>query len=161
MEMDANKFWSKIEKSDCWNWKAAKNAKGYGLLSVDGTTKKAHRVAYELTYGPIENGLCVLHKCDNPACCNPSHLFLGTRADNNADMLAKGRHVSGSKKTPVDECFYKKGEAHHAAKLTKEKVVQMRLDRKSGLSYEQLGKKYGVRGSAAYKICNYLLWRTV
>lgn len=76
----------------CLLWTGSRNAKGYGTISVaTGKPGFTHRVAWELKNGPIADGLCVLHKCDTPACCNVDHLFLGTRADNNADMLAKGR----------------------------------------------------------------------
>jgi hypothetical protein len=78
-------------------WTGSKDRKGYGKIGIgslkDGTRGIATvpRVAWVLTYGPIPEGLCVLHRCDNPPCCRPAHLFLGTRAENRADMLAKGR----------------------------------------------------------------------
>ena len=86
------RFWSKVDRSgECWLWTAAK-VQGYG--SFDG--RRAHRVAWELAYGPIPKGVgyhgtCVLHRCDTPACVNPAHLRLGTQADNMADRDAKGR----------------------------------------------------------------------
>lgn len=94
----ADRFWSKVDTDgDCWEWQAAKNPKGYGFFGLgrrgDGHAL-AHRVAYELTTGSIPDGLCVLHKCDNPGCVRPDHLWLGTRADNNRDMIGKGRHWS-------------------------------------------------------------------
>jgi hypothetical protein len=97
----ACRFWIKVDRSGgpdaCWEWtsKSVKRSKcglAYGDFRVSrNKVIGAHRMAWELTNGPIPDGLCVCHKCDNPLCCNPSHHFLGTRADNVADMLAKGR----------------------------------------------------------------------
>lgn len=96
----AERFWAKVSRladnDACWEWTAATSEKGYGRFSLGQgrSPQVASRLAWELTNGPIPDGLCVLHICDNPPCCNPAHLFLGTTADNNADMLAKGRHRS-------------------------------------------------------------------
>ena len=92
-------FLAKFDKTDnCWLWRAAKTEKGYGVFAIKGKTHKAHRVAYEALVGPIPAGLCLLHACDTPACVNPAHLFLGTAADNTADMVAKGRARGGKPK---------------------------------------------------------------
>jgi len=105
----SERFWEKVEKrgpDECWEWKAYREKTGYGQLQV-GTYEtpdatRSHRIAWELTNGPIPDGLHVCHHCDNPPCCNPTHLFLGTHQDNMDDMLAKGRdskpprvHVTG------------------------------------------------------------------
>lgn len=103
------RFWSKVSRKDpeeCWIWSASKQPSGYGqfgcersLIGIEQpgyTMTGAHKVAWILTNGAIPGGLYVLHKCDNPPCCNPNHLFLGTQIDNMQDCLKKGRHGHGT-----------------------------------------------------------------
>lgn len=89
------RFWSKVVRGPkCWKWVANKNNAGYGMLRRGGLANKtpAHRISWEIHNGPIPEGMFVLHKCDNPECTNPEHLFLGTPADNMKDKESKGRH---------------------------------------------------------------------
>jgi len=87
------RFWAKVERGEgCWLWTASRTSTGYGQINVDHRPLKAHRVAWELTYGPIPDGLFVCHHCDVPLCCRPDHLFLGNDADNMRDCAAKGRN---------------------------------------------------------------------
>jgi hypothetical protein len=110
------------------------DAAGYGYFSFHGNTMSAHRVSYELMTGPILNGLHVLHNCpggDNPSCINPCHLWLGTPADNVADMIAKGRNAIGSRSW--------------FAKLNEDKVVEIRARfQQGGITKTQLALDYGV-----------------
>jgi hypothetical protein len=89
-------FWTKIviQPNGCWAYQGAITQHGYGALVRNGEKIGAHKRAWELAKGPIPDGLYVLHHCDNPPCCNPAHLFLGTQIDNLADMRAKGRDNS-------------------------------------------------------------------
>jgi len=88
-----DRFWSKIQDRDngCKEWVASTNRLGYGTTRIERKFYLAHRFVWELTKGPIPEGLCVLHSCDNPPCCNIEHLWLGTRDDNNKDRMRKGR----------------------------------------------------------------------
>lgn len=89
------RFWSKVEKGavdQCWLWTASRFVSGgYGQFMFERYPHRAHRVSYELTHGPIQQGLVVMHVCDNPPCCNPSHLCVGTLSDNSRDAVRKNR----------------------------------------------------------------------
>ncbi len=161
----ADRFWSKVNKTnDCWIWMAAKDAKGYGRFSVGGQAKPdgsrrnsmvaAHRFSYELVHGPIHDdgsfhGTCVLHRCDNPSCVNPEHLFLGSNADNVRDMDQKGRRVVS----------VSRGEAHANSRLTEADVREIyRRHRQDGISQLQLSRDYGVCHATVNHIFTGRLW---
>ena len=116
----AERVEAKTRRTDgCWEWTAARNALGYGTISVKRRSTLAHRVAWELTHGPVPDGLCVCHTCDNPGCVRPDHLWLGTREENNHDRSAKGRthnfgktHCEhGHEFTPENTYVYREGKA--------------------------------------------------
>lgn len=144
MNSVAERFWSKVGETsdtDCQPWLSATNAKGYGLVHYKRRSTLAHRVAWELTQGPIPTGLCVLHRCDNPACCNPTHLFLGTNRDNVADRHAKGRNG------------HLPGEHHGRAKLTNAQAHEIRERYAAGgVSLRSLAADYGVHNSRIGRI---------
>jgi hypothetical protein len=101
---DRKRFWSKVRRggpNECWEWAGYKKAwhmshgvnQGYGSMNFNGMAKLAHRVSWEISNNrPVPDGLKVLHRCDNPGCCNPAHLFLGTMQDNAIDRTQKGRN---------------------------------------------------------------------
>jgi len=103
-----------ITENGCWEWTGAHIPAGYGFIGSCYKMYYTHRLAYELWNGPIGEKMYVCHKCDNPPCCNPEHLFLGTSQDNTLDMLRKGR------------CQAPKGEAHWNATMTIEKIIQVK-----------------------------------
>jgi hypothetical protein len=109
-----------IDRSgDCWEWTASKFKSGYGIFTINKKPFRAHRIAFTLYKMPsIPDGLHVLHKCDNPSCVNPDHLFLGTHQDNMTDMCKKGRHVTN----PL------KGETAVNSKLTDDQVKSIKKD---------------------------------
>lgn len=140
-------FWSKVvvTASGCWEWTKARDKDGYGKTSVNYRRVRCHRHAYELARGPVPGGLCVLHSCDNPPCCNPDHLFLGTNQENTRDKIAKGRQV--------------RGEATVTAKLTAFDVGRLREMRASGRSYPSLAREFGISYCHARRICLGESWR--
>lgn len=90
----AKRLWKYVKKGgpdECWNWIGLKRPHGYGRTSIKGKSIDAHRASWLIHNGEIPDGMCVLHKCDNPSCVNPAHLFLGTHLDNTLDMFSKGR----------------------------------------------------------------------
>ena len=115
-DKDIARFWSKVNKAgddECWEWTGGCR-NGYGRFVLRWCQTYAHRISWELAFGEIPKGLCALHKCDNPPCVNPKHLFLGTKKDNTDDMIKKGRHV----------VLY--GEETWNCKLTDAQVVEIR-----------------------------------
>lgn len=157
---------------ECWEWKFSKRGSGtrvgggYGRFTIGATVYSAHRLTWELANGPIPEGLKVLHHCDNPPCCRLEHLFLGTDGDNVRDKFAKGRGGIGdshwTKQRPELLGHITRGEAQHSSKMTEDKVREMRQlwDAKILDSY-QLGEKFGIRQSSAYKICSRQSWKHV
>jgi hypothetical protein len=144
----------------CWPWQGATDHKGYGVIGLgrraDGTDR-THQVAWMLAHGPIPRGLCVLHKCDNPPCCNDAHLFLGTIADNNRDMVAKGRHAWT--KNPH---LRARGERHGRAKLTDDAVREIRARYAAGgVTQRELAAAHGVDQQVIWAIIHRRRWAHV
>lgn len=155
-DVTVRRFWAKVAKGDsCWLWTASKRSKGYGafvypLLGVV-TQGRAHRFSWELHNGPIPDGAFVCHKCDTPACVNPEHLFLGSNADNVADMMSKGRHVRGGTYVKGE---YKRAAEHWNARLMPEDVESMKAMRAAGQSYSAVARVFNVSQSHCWRICN-------
>lgn len=131
------RFWRKVRKTDsCWLWTGTPNRDGYGRFryglsnKYGGVEKMAHRVSWELANGAIPEGMVICHKCDNPPCVNPDHLFMGTSLDNSRDRDQKGRTLSGER-NPI-------------SKLTWEKVSLIRTMRAAGSKQQPLADMFGV-----------------
>ena len=149
--------------SDCIIWKGAKLPRGYGVTSKDGKNALAHRVAAEKYFGEIPKGMVVAHKCDNPSCYNPEHLFICTQAENMQDMKNKGRSATGekhrSKKHPE---LVLKGEKIGNSKLTEEQIKQIReryIPRKVSLT--MLANEFHVAFQTVSKIVNNKSWKHI
>jgi hypothetical protein len=154
---DQARFWKLVNKTDgCWLWTGSLRDTGsggykYGQFSFKvGTpptaiTRSTHRLAYEIAYGPIPAGFCVCHQCDNPFCCRPEHLFLGTKADNSADMANKGRSTQG--------------ERNRHAKRSAEAVKEIRARRAGGEKLASIALAFGVHYKTINRITTGVTWR--
>ena len=143
------RFWEKVDKAgDCWLWTGSIDSKGYGHIKVDGKVQLAHRVAWELENGPIpagegSHGTCACHTCDNRACVNPAHLFLGSHKDNLRDMEEKGRAAD------------KRGEKNGRAKLTNHQIPYIKeLWKARVFTQAKLAEIYGVSKTLINGIVN-------
>ena len=185
---DVNRFWLNVDLDGpihavcgrCWVWTGPRNRHGYGRIKCQGITVLVHRLSWEIHCGEIPEGLCVCHKCDVPNCINPTHLFLGTNADNMADRDAKGRHrpsygdQNGSRLHP--ECLAHgddhwsrlhpemvvKGEKHPCHKLNENEVIAIRALYKEG-TYGQveLGKLFEISQGQICRIVNGANWKHI
>lgn len=184
---DTEHFWRRVDTSaDCSLWTGPVNRGGYGVYNHLGERCLAHRAAWILTFGPIPDGMGVLHHCDNPPCVRPDHLFIGTQADNARDMNAKGRNVfqKHPEKMP-------RGDRHHArkhpekmprgddhparvhpermargercgtAKLTESDIRTIRRLHAEGIGYVRLARQFGVHKTNIASIVTGKTWRHV
>lgn len=155
----AERFWARVERrgpDECWPWKGYRSPRAtrrleYGIFTYAKSKRvRAHRLAFELSKGPIPAGQCVCHSCDVPWCCNPAHLWLGTVADNNLDRHIKGRTVLRGKSPRLA------GEAHPAAKITAQDASAIRADARS---VRVIARDFGLSPSTVSRIKRGLAWR--
>jgi hypothetical protein len=137
------RFWDKVRMGlpdECWEWRASTNSYGYGKFGIVGRVLGAHRIAWELSHGPVPEGQCVLHRCDNPPCCNPGHLYAGTPADNVRDMDERGRRV-------------------RCGKLSAEQAADIRARLACGDRLVDLAREFGVHRETIRRIKVGDIWR--
>lgn len=143
---DIERFCAKVAfGKSCITWTAAKDKRGYGVFRLGGRMVAAHRASYSFFMGYIPEGQSVLHRCDNPPCVNPQHLFIGTQADNMADKSAKGRVLRGS--------------AHQNSKLTEADVKSIRANLRIGIPQSVIAVGMGVSQTTISNIAKGKTWR--
>lgn len=151
-------FWNKVKLPDvigtdeCWEWQGGKLPEGYGRVRFNDKSVLAHRISYEWGYGNLPTDMLVCHKCDNPSCVNPAHLFVGTHNDNYIDAKRKGRH----KDLPVS-----RGTQYKRAKMTEETVAIARQLYSEGESLKCLANRFNVTDGNIRHIVNYKTWKHV
>lgn len=151
------RFWAKVRKSDgCWEWTARTRVTGYGRIAVGAPSKKqslAHRVSWEFAFGPVPDGLWVLHRCDNRLCVRIDHLFIGTPLDNVADMMSKGRWNADTE--------WPRGEARVQHKWTEVDVRAIRDRVARGERRKAVARDYGMSITNLNAIVTRKLWSHV
>lgn len=144
-----NLKWKVDTHTGCWQWMAAKAGKGYGQMKLPKQRRQefAHRLAYIIHFGEIPYGKYVCHHCDNPACVNPDHLFIGTSHDNHQDMKGKGRHLYGEKNA--------------GAVLTDDAVRKIKRLLQDGMSQSEIGRMFGIHQVTVSKIKLGTRWKHI
>lgn len=154
---DSERFWSFVQKGvgdACWLWTKSLSRYGYGQQWVGGKNWITHRLAWTLTNGEIPKGLCLCHRCDNPACVRPDHMFLGTQRDNLRDMRAKGRERNYRTDPP-------RGELNGRARLTVDDVREIRRRAALGVSHSEIGRAFKYHRANVAHIVNRRVWKHV
>lgn len=147
-----------MKTENCWIWiGGGSGPRGqYGGFNRKGKKVKAHRLSYEMAYGAIDSDICVLHKCDNPRCVRPDHLFLGNRRDNSHDMLSKKRHYTITNPEKI-----LRGSRLGNSKLNEKQVFQLRRLRLKGVSYHRMGKWIEMDRASIRRVINGERWKHV
>ena len=154
MKTTEERFWEKVDvcgDDECWNWKGCKTCSGYGAIGINYKVIRAHRYSWELHNGKLPDELDVLHHCDNPACVNPKHLWLGTQKDNNLDRDKKGRGNNGNQK----------GINNPHSKLKDSDVIIIRKLFVIGLTRKLIAEISGVNRKSVESIVSRKSWKHI
>lgn len=147
------RFWLKVKKlkklNGCWIWKACRDKNGYGKMTVNTKDERAHRFSWKIHFGEIPEKYFVCHKCDNPSCVNPGHLFIGTARDNNRDMIIKKRNGDV------------RGEKYGASVLTREDVIEIRKWAASKIRHGIIAHNFGVKKTYISNIVQRKTWKDI
>ncbi len=150
---DIERFWKKVDiksEDECWEWLGCKDKNGYGQFRVNNKTYKSHRISWILENGDIPENYCICHSCDNPLCCNPNHLFLGTHKDNIADRDKKGRQA------------IRNGIKNGNHKKIDQEILEIRQKYLTGLyTQKDLAEEYGVSQTQISFIVNKKQWKHI
>lgn len=150
MDNDIELFLKRVDKvcGPCWIWKTGKDKDGYGFFNLRKKTYKAHRWSYEKFIGPIHSGMCICHKCDNPSCVNPDHLFAGTTQENTADKVKKRRQAMGG--------------AHGMSKITEDIVVEIiEMNNTGSFLQTDIAAKFGITNQQVNNILSGRSWKHI
>ena len=156
------RFWDNVDKGDgsgCWIWKGSILKNGYGRITHDSKTYKAHRVAWIIEHGSVPSDLCVCHSCDNPPCVRVDHLWLGTHTQNIADRHTKKRTANGKKIRNTVKLT--EDDIRNMRALWDKEGVELKPGQRGGLNYCALGRIFGVSGSMARSIIKGVFWKHV
>ena len=145
------RFWAKVQRGPmCWEWAASRDKDGYGNFNIaHNIRERAHRFSYARFVGPIPDGAYVLHRCDNPACVRPGHLFTGSAKDNYEDSKGKGRRV------------VVRGESHWASRLSADAVRKIRSMVRAGHTQRSAARAFGIGPDVVSRIVNRKAWAHV
>ena len=165
-DKDIARFWGKVDKSgDCWVWTASLQGRGYGSFSAQGRRHQAHRWIFQRINGSVPADIDICHQCDNPRCVRPSHLFSGSRSVNMRDCAHKGRN--GMQTMPFKSSLIgnsitrPRGEAQGSAKLTADKIRQIKHLSLSGMSSAEIAPIFGIHAGHVRKILTKRAWSHV
>lgn len=147
------RFWMRVKSSrdGCWIWTGAKERDGYGKMKADGREVTLHRFSWRIHFGEITPGMFVCHRCDNPACVRPNHLFLGTAAENNADRHKKGRSRFGN-------CS---GEKNGRSVLTDSIVREIRRLAAAGIRQNDIAERFSISPPQIHYVVNRKTWKHI